>query len=98
MSTATGAGLMLAPVLLATTTSGHEDAVAGALAGDLRAAVLVALVHAVGMAVAAGATALVVYQVLGLRVLRSHWINLDRIWALAFLVAGAGVAVAWWLG
>ncbi|MGC5584430.1 hypothetical protein [Ornithinimicrobium sp. W1665] len=98
MSTATGAGLMLAPVLLSTTTSGHEDAVAGALAGDLWAAVLVAVVHALGMALAAGATALVVHQVLGLRVLRSHWINLDKLWAIAFLVAGAGVALAWWLG
>ncbi|SOC57261.1 hypothetical protein [Ornithinimicrobium cerasi] len=97
MSTATGAGLMLAPVLLHTTSS-HEHAVSGALSGDLGAAVVVSLVHAAGMAFAAGAVALVVYQVVGLRILRTHWVNLDRVWALAFLVAGLGVALAWWRG
>lgn len=97
MSTVTGAGLMLAPVLLHTTSS-HEHAVAGALGGDLASAVVVALVHAAGMALAAGAVALVVYQVFGLRILRTHWVNLDLVWAIAFLVAGLGVALAWWRG
>lgn len=60
MSTATGAGLMLAPVLLH--TSGRaEGAAAGALADGLDAAVVVALAHAAGMAFAAGVVALVVY-------------------------------------
>lgn len=97
MSTATGAGLMLAPVLLHTTSS-HEHAVAGALSGDLGAATVVALVHALAMACAAGVVALVVYQVVGLRILRTHWVNLDLVWAIAFLVAGLGVALAWWQG
>lgn len=97
MSTATGAGLMLAPVLLHTTSS-HEHAVAGALTGDLSAAVVVATVHALGMAVAAGAVALVVHEFVGLRILRTHWVNLDLVWAIAFLVAGVGVALAWWRG
>lgn len=94
MSTVTGAGLMLAPVLLHT-TSGHEHAVSGALADDLGAAAVVALVHAVGMAFAAGSVALIVYQTVGLRILRTHWVNLDRVWAIAFVVAGLGVAAAW---
>ena len=94
MSTVTGAGLMLAPVLLHTTSS-HEHAVAGAMAGDLAAAALVALVHALGMAVGAGTVALVVYQTVGVRILRTHWVNLDRVWAFAFVVAGLGVAAAW---
>ena len=97
MSTTTGAGLMLAPVLLHTSGTG-EDGVAGALSEGLGAAVVVSLLHAAGMAFAAGVVALVVYQVLGLRILRTHWVNLDRVWALAFLVAGLGVAVAWWRG
>ena len=97
MSTATGAGLMLAPVLLHTSAS-HEQAVSGALSDGLGAAVVVALVHAGGMALAAAALALVVYQVLGLRILRTHWVNLDLVWALAFVVAGVGVATAWWTG
>lgn len=96
MSTATGAGLMLAPVLLR--TSGAQGGAAGALADGLGAAVVVALAHAAGMAFAAGVVALVVYQVFGLRILRTHWVNLDRVWALAFVVAGLGVAIAWWRG
>jgi hypothetical protein len=35
--------------------------------------------------------AVLVYEVVGLRVLRSAWVNLDRIWAGAFLLAGAFV-------
>jgi hypothetical protein len=97
MSTATGAGLMLAPVLLHTSAS-HEHAVGGALSAGLGAAVVVALVHAAGMALAAGVVALTVYEVFGLRILRTHWVNLDLVWAVAFLVAGAGVAAAWWTG
>lgn len=95
MSTVTGAGLMLAPVLLHTSGGGHDHAVAGSLAGDLGAAVQVALVHALGMAFAAGAVALTVYQTVGLRILRTHWVNLDRVWAIAFVVAGLGVSAAW---
>lgn len=94
MSTVTGAGLMLAPVLLHTTSS-HEHAVAGALSGDLTSAAVVALVHALGMALAAGTVALLVYQTVGVRILRTHWVNLDRVWAFAFVVAGLGVAAAW---
>jgi hypothetical protein len=40
--------------------------------------------------VVTGAVALVVYEVVGLRILRTAWINLDRIWALALI--GAGIA------
>ncbi len=97
MSTVTGAGLMLAPVLLHTSGS-HEHAVEGALSSGLAAAAVVALVHAAGMASAAGVVALAVYQTVGLRILRTHWVNLDLVWALAFVVAGLGVAVAWWRG
>jgi hypothetical protein len=36
-----------------------------------------------------------VYRYLGLRVLRSLWFNLDRVWGASLVVAGAaGVAMA----
>jgi hypothetical protein len=35
--------------------------------------------------------ALAVYEVVGLRVLTTAWVNLDRVWALAFVVAGVFV-------
>ena len=35
--------------------------------------------------------AVAVYEVVGLRILRSAWVNLDRVWAGAFVAAGAFV-------
>lgn len=91
MSTFTGAGLMLAPVLL------HADAPSmmhHALGGALSLAVLAAVVHALAMMVTSGVVAVLVYRVVGLRILRTAWVNLDRIWAVAFVVAGVSV----WIG
>ena len=47
------------------------------------------------MAVVSAAMALAVYEVMGLEVLRSHWVNLDRLWAWTFVVAGVIVAITW---
>lgn len=91
MSTVTGAGLMLAPVLL---RQGPESMVGHALGGALWVATVAALVHALAMTVTAGIVAVLVYKVFGLRILRSAWINLDKIWAAAFVVAGVFV----WIG
>ncbi len=91
MSTATGAGLMLAPVLVGGGGQDGSMALETALGSQLWVAVVVALVHAAAMFVTATAVALLVYRVLGLAILRTAWINLDRIWALAFV--GAGVFV-----
>jgi hypothetical protein len=89
MSTVTGAGLMLAPVLL----SGSSDATTleQALAGPVEQALAAALVHGLAMLLTSAVVAVVVYEVIGLRVLRSAWLNLDRVWAGAFLLAGVSV-------
>lgn len=89
MSTATGAGLMLAPVL--TGSAGRTELVESALSDSIGTAVLAGLVHGLSMLIVATCVALAVYSVFGLRILRSAWINLDRIWALAFI--GAGIFV-----
>lgn len=47
-------------------------------------------VHTLAAAAVTGAVALLVYEVLGVRILRSAWINLDRVWPLTLV--GAGVA------
>lgn len=96
MSTAMGAGLMLAPVLLH--TGGVGTGIEEHLGQRLWVTLLATLAHAAGMALAAGVLALLVHRVLGLRVLRTHWVNLDRVWAFAFVVGGLGVMAAWWLG
>jgi hypothetical protein len=94
MSSIHGAGLMLLPVLVAgPTPAGHShmEAAGASLWTGLGAT----LVHTVAMVAVAGTIALLVYEIVGLRILRSAWINLDRIWAYALVVAGvATVAVA----
>jgi hypothetical protein len=41
------------------------------------------------MLVAMGLVAILVYEKLGLGVLRRAWLNLDRVWASAVVFAGA---------
>jgi len=83
MSTAHGAGLMLLPIAT-TVVHAHETAAGGLLWGGAAASV-----HTLAMVVVAGVVAVLVYDVVGLNVLRRAWINLDKVWALALLGAAA---------
>lgn len=102
MASAHGAGLMLMPVLLrlqpdAAAHVAHADhdgeaavLVLSASAGQLAFVDLIAIaVHTVAMLAVMAAIALIVYQKVGLKILRSAWINLDRIWAGALVATGA---------
>ena len=91
MSSAHGAGLMLFPVLLGLPTHDHAHEVpavtlSGVTVAQDGAAVLL---HTVAMLLAMGAVALLVYEKLGLAVLRRAWVNLDLVWAGAVVLAGA---------
>jgi hypothetical protein len=46
-------------------------------------------VHTTAMFLAMGVVAVLVYDRLGLGVLRRAWLNLDRVWATAVVAAGA---------
>lgn len=85
MSSAHGAGLMLAPVLLGLPVADQY--------ADLRqlglTAGLAATVHVAAMLTAMAVVAVVVYEKLGLRLLRRNWFNLDLVWSGVLLVAGA---------
>jgi hypothetical protein len=84
MSSAHGAGLMLFPVLLGLPLAAHaEDPLPTGLQ-DLLAVCL----HTAAMLATMGAVALLVYDRLGVSVLRRAWVNLDAIWAVAVIVAG----------
>jgi hypothetical protein len=110
MSSVDGAGLMLLPLLLVHApasgsmasmpgmanlpgTAPPPDHTALVLAAIAHAATVTA-VHTIAMVTVAGAIALFVYEVVGLRLLRTAWINLDRIWAVCLV--GAGVATVLW--
>ncbi|MEU5780947.1 hypothetical protein [Micromonospora lupini] len=88
MSSAHGAGLMLLPVLVAEPVSGsHSGHLAAAPVGALTG-LAAAGVHTVAMLGTALVVAMLVYQVLGVGVLRRAWFNVDRLWAGVLVAAG----------
>jgi hypothetical protein len=91
MSSLHGAGLMLLPVLTAAPDGGHHSGhgFSASAGSDLSAGVFVTGVHTLAMFATAGTIAILVYEVLGLTVLRRAWFNLDRVWAAALIAAGA---------
>jgi hypothetical protein len=103
MSSAHGAGLMVAPVLLGTGASatahahgGHDHGTEAATSpGHLDMAaigapetLLAITVHVGAMLLVMAIVALLVYEKLGVKVLRKAWLNSDQVWAGAFIVAG----------
>lgn len=86
MSSAHGAGLMLIPVIVGMGVRSHSDMLMPSSLGPLAGAVLM---HTAAMIAVAGAIALLVYEFLGIGVLRRGWLNLDRVWPYAL---GAGAA------
>ena len=98
MATAHGAGLMLVPFLLrlppeAASPAGHgahaEHAAMMSAAGGIPAAQLAAVgLHSLAMFAVMATVAVVVFERVGLAILRRAWLNLDRVWAVALIVAG----------
>jgi hypothetical protein len=92
MASAHGAGLMLFPILMHLTPTGEHAGHAIAMsqaAHTFSQAIAVMILHTSAMMVTMGAIAIVVYDFVGLKILRSAWINLDMIWAGALVAAGA---------
>ena len=108
MASAHGAGLMVLPFVLGAGVAvpaghGHMHAHAethaalgaplGAAAGDA-GALIAPLVHTAGYLLVTCALAVVVYEKVGLRVLRAAWINVNAIWCAALIAAGLAAALA----
>jgi hypothetical protein len=98
MSTAHGAGLMVAPVLIgagaastaAADVNAHVRQDAGiATAASIPADALGLLVHVGAMLAVMGVVAVVVYEKLGVEILRRAWVNTDHVWAAAFIFSAA---------
>jgi hypothetical protein len=93
MSSAHGAGLMVAPVLIGAgvaSASAHDHAIeaAGGDGAALLTGALGLVLHVVAMVAVMGFVALLVYDRFGVAILRKAWINLDGVWAGAFVLAG----------
>src|SRR5215208_4069408 len=101
MASAHGAGLMLVPVLVGLRGDGVPSALAHAehlghvghqMPGgtDALLPTLAAVgLHSAAMLAVAGVLAVVVYQKLGVEVLRRAWVNLDFIWVGTLIVVGS---------
>jgi hypothetical protein len=56
--------------------------------GRLELGLLAVLVHTLAYLLVTAGAALVVYEKVGLALLRQAWINLDLVWALALIATG----------
>ncbi len=96
MSSAHGAGLMLLPVLLglpalaggAADAPEHELLALGAGGVSLWWGAAAVVVHSTAMLAVMGVVAVIVYEKVGLGVLRRAWVNVDLVWAATLVVAG----------
>jgi hypothetical protein len=87
MATAHGAGLMLLPALIPLCLSsfpGHEITAGGSFAMTLAAVG----VHSGAMLAVTGLVAIVVYEWVGLAMLRTAWLNVDLVWTAALVTTG----------
>jgi hypothetical protein len=90
MATAHGAGLMVVPVFVGmslASESGHAHHMPAASAG-VGIALLATGAHAMGYLVVTALIAVLVFEKLGVGILRRAWINLDVIWAAALMATG----------
>jgi hypothetical protein len=90
MATAHGAGLMVVPVFVGMSMADegghmHHMGANGAGAGT---ALLATGLHTVGYLAVTAFIALLVFEKLGVGILRRAWINLDVIWAAALMTTG----------
>src|SRR3954462_234540 len=93
MSSAHGAGLMVAPVLIgagaaSASASDHAIQAAGGSSAALLTSAFVLVLHVAAMVAVMGGVGVLVYERFGVAILRQAWINLDAVWAGAFVLAG----------
>jgi len=96
MASAHGAGLMLVPFFLQSQAPGeahHHEAHqmhAWAFANFSAPSLLIAavVVHTLGYLLTATLMAIVIYEKLGIAILRRAWLNIDLVWMLALMITG----------
>jgi len=99
MASAHGAGLMLLPVLLGSDHSSHASHT-GHLASQQMPSVndpsqwlAAVVVHSAGYLLVSLLIALLVYEKLGLSLLRRAWFNVDVVWMIALMISGLALLI-----
>ena len=88
MASAHGAGLMVVPVFLGLSMANSHHAHHHMAAATPSSALLATAVHAVGYLIVTAVIALLVYEKLGVGMLRKAWFNLDLVWAVTLVGTG----------
>jgi hypothetical protein len=99
MASAHGAGLMLIPLFLksadaplaASSMSSHMHSMSSFGFGNVSSPFLLTgsiAIHTFGYLLATGSVAMLVYEKLGVDLLRHAWFNIDLFWMLALMIAG----------
>lgn len=92
MASAHGAGLMVVPVLLGSSTVAAQSNMAGhnhlSPASNPLVGVLATGIHTLGYLAVTGLVAWVFYRKLGLALLRKTWFNFDVVWGAALVGTG----------
>jgi hypothetical protein len=94
MATAHGAGLMVVPVFLGMVEAASPIAsahchVPASAAGTVWASIVATGLHAAGYLAVTAIVSIVVFEKVGVGLLRKAWLNLDVLWAAALLITGA---------
>lgn len=90
MATAHGAGLMVLPVVIG---MNGAEATCHTPATGAATALTATLAHGAGYLVVTAIVAVIVFEKVGLSLLRRAWINVDLIWAAALVVTGVATLV-----
>jgi hypothetical protein len=92
MASAHGAGLMVVPVFLGMAAmdagAGHAHHHMAMAAASPASALLATALHAAGYLLVTAAVAFLVFEKLGVGMLRKTWFNLDLIWAVSLIGTG----------
>jgi hypothetical protein len=87
MASAHGAGLMVVPFVVAGQATAHSAHMSHEMpAMGPGAALQATALHTLGYLLVTGLIAVVVHRRLGLRLLRTHWLNLDLVWGVALIL------------
>lgn len=68
--------------------AGHANTLLTSLPSEPMIGLFVTLIHTLGYLLVMGLVAVIVYEKLGLRLLKSAWFNIDLIWAFALIASG----------
>jgi hypothetical protein len=96
MATAHGAGLMVLPLVIPSVPAahaGHGGVILAGVASGLPPGWSATVLHTAGYLGVTMLAAVVVYERLGVGVLRRAWINLDLLWAGALMLTGVLTAL-----